>query len=74
MSSRNFTSTTYSPLPPFPGPAAIYHGQHDDVVPLERTRQVAEQLFPDLEFYVVDTTHDLNPLMPSMDWPALLEA
>ncbi len=67
-----FVDLTQTPLPPSATPAVIYHGRQDDVVPMERTRQVAEQLFTNLEFHVVDATHDLNPLLPSIDWPSLL--
>ena len=69
-----FVDLTQTPLPTSDTPTVIYHGRQDDVVPLEKTRQVAEQLFPNLEFHVVDATHDLNPLLPSIDWPALLRA
>jgi pimeloyl-ACP methyl ester carboxylesterase len=62
------------PLQPSDVPVVIYHGRQDDVVPLERTRQVAERLFSNLEFHVVEATHDLNPLMAAIDWPALLGA
>ncbi len=55
-------------------PVTIYHGNRDDVVPLDATRAVAEQLFPNLDFHVVDATHDLNPLMATIDWMALLGA
>lgn len=67
-----FVDLAQTPLPPSETPAVIYHGRQDDVVPMEKTRQVAEQLFPNLEFHVVDATHDLNPLLPAIDWPVLL--
>lgn len=69
-----FIDLAQTPLPPSDTPAVIYHGRQDDVVPMERTRQVAGQLFPNLAFHVVDATHDLNPLMASIDWPGLLGA
>jgi len=69
-----FIDLTQTPLPSSDVPTVIYHGRQDDVVPLEGTRQVAEQLFPNLGFHVVDATHDLNPLMATLDWPALLGA
>lgn len=69
-----FIDLTQTPLPPSATPTVIYHGRQDDVVPLEKTRQVAEQLFPTLAFHVVEATHDLNPLMATIDWPALLGA
>jgi pimeloyl-ACP methyl ester carboxylesterase len=67
-----FIDLAQTPLPPSDTPTVIYHGRQDDVVPMEKTRQVAGQLFPNLEFNEVEATHDLNPLLPSIDWPALL--
>ncbi|HSN76519.1 MAG TPA: alpha/beta fold hydrolase, partial [Anaerolineae bacterium] len=69
-----FIDLAQTPLPPSDARVVVYHGQQDDVVPMEKTRQVAQQLFPNLAFHVVEATHDLNPLMPSIDWPALLGA
>lgn len=69
-----FLDLTQTPLPPSDVPVVVYHGRQDDVVPLEGTRQVAGQLFPNLVFHVVEATHDLNPLMASIDWPSLLGA
>lgn len=69
-----FLDLAQTPLPPCDTPVVIYHGRQDDVVPLEGTRQVAGQLFPNLAFHVVEATHDLNPLMASIDWPSLLGA
>lgn len=67
-----FIDLEQTPLPPSQAPVVVYHGWQDDVVPMEQTRQTAEQIFPNLEFHVVDATHDLNPLMAAIDWPALL--
>lgn len=61
-----------TPLPASDAPTVVYHGRQDDVAPMDKTRRVAEQLFPNLEFHVVEATHDLNPLLPAIDWPALL--
>ncbi len=69
-----FIDLAQTPLTPSATPTVIYHGRQDDVVPMEKTHQVAEQLFPNLDFHMVDATHDLNPLMPAIDWPALLGA
>jgi pimeloyl-ACP methyl ester carboxylesterase len=67
-----FIDLAQTPLPSSDAPVVIYHGRQDNVVPMETTRLVAEQLFPTLEFHVVEATHDLNPLMAAIDWPALL--
>ncbi len=62
------------PLPPTAVPVTVVHGAQDDIVPIDRTRSVAEQIFTNLTFMTFDATHDLNPIVPQLDWPALLGA
>lgn len=69
-----FLDLAQTPLPPSDTLVVVYHGRQDDVVPMEKTRQVADQIFPHLQFNVVEATHDLNPLMAAIDWRALLGA
>lgn len=61
-------------LQPTDIPVIIYHGSRDDVVPLDATRAVAEQLFSNLTFQVVDDTHDLTQTVQAIDWLALVGA
>ena len=62
--------------PPLAGsvsvPVTIYHGIHDDVVPLEPVRRVAEELFTDLTFHVVEDGHRLHETVQAIDWPGLV--
>lgn len=60
------------PLPPLQVPVVVVHGRQDEVIPLDPTRAVAERLFTDLTFLVVDATHDLNPVMAALDWTGWL--
>lgn len=62
------------PLQPLPSaiPVTVYHGSRDETVPLEPTQAMAGQLFPTLTFHVVDAGHDLNQVMPQIDWRDLL--
>jgi pimeloyl-ACP methyl ester carboxylesterase len=62
------------PLEPLPAEirVAVVHGSGDAVVPLAPTQAMAEQLFPNLSFQVVDAGHDLNAIVPQLDWPALV--
>ena len=62
------------PLAPLPERVSvtIYHGNRDNVVPLEPTQAMAGQLFPTLTFHVVDAGHDLNEVVPQIDWLDLL--
>lgn len=67
-----FIDLDANPLPPTTIPVTVVHGLRDEVVPIEKTHEVAQQLFRDLTFIRVDATHDLNTVVPGLDWPALL--
>lgn len=70
-----FPSDELQPPPligPVTMPVTIYHGIHDDVVPLEPVRTVAEELFTDLTFNVVDDNHRLHETVQAIDWPGLV--
>jgi predicted esterase len=69
-----FLDLEETPLPPTSIPVVIYHGVHDDLVPADRTQDVAEQLFENLTFILVEDGHDLRQTVQDIDWPALLEA
>ena len=53
-------------------PTAVYHGLRDDVVPLEAVRAIAQRLFENHTFNVVDDDHDLHEIFLVLDWDALL--
>jgi pimeloyl-ACP methyl ester carboxylesterase len=53
-------------------PTVIYHGFHDDIVPLEPTRKLAERVFRDLSYRVVDDDHRLHKTAQEIDWSLLL--
>ncbi|MBR31037.1 MAG: hypothetical protein CMN77_06960 [Spirochaetaceae bacterium] len=57
---------------PLKAPVKIYHGIHDDVVPLAQTRALAQKLFTDLEFNEVDDDHRLKKTVRELDFRALL--
>jgi predicted esterase len=52
----------------------VYHGKHDDTVPLENTRQIAQQVFANLVFHEVNDNHGLGRTVQIIDWPALLKS
>jgi pimeloyl-ACP methyl ester carboxylesterase len=54
-------------------PIVIYHGLHDDVVPLEAVRAIAGQLYTNHTFNVVEDDHSLHETFATYDWDALLE-
>jgi pimeloyl-ACP methyl ester carboxylesterase len=54
-------------------PVFIYHGKGDDVVPPGPVREIAEKIFVNLTFMMVDDDHVLSKTFRDMDWDALLE-
>jgi len=54
-------------------PAVIYHGQRDEHVPLDLVRPIAERIFRNLRFFVMDDDHGLYQTVQALDWRALLE-
>jgi len=68
---------TLPDLDPFPDrtincPVTIYHGDHDEVVPPEAVRSVAEKLFTKLDYHRVDDDHSLHRTFSRLDWNTLL--
>lgn len=54
-------------------PVIIYHGLNDDVVPREPVRKIAEKLFKDLKYHLVDDDHPLSRSFEMLDWDDLLK-
>jgi pimeloyl-ACP methyl ester carboxylesterase len=54
-------------------PTVIVHGTADDVVPLEPVRELAEKLFTDLKYIVVDDGHRLQKTFGELNWEEILE-
>lgn len=62
----------YLNLEPVSVPTIIIHGTEDDVVPLEPVREIAEKLFTDLQYIVVDDGHRLQKAFGELDWEEIL--
>ncbi len=54
-------------------PVIVIHGTRDDVVPLEAAREVAQTLFTNLNYIVVDDDHRLHKTLHELDWKKILE-
>jgi predicted esterase len=55
-------------LQPVSVPTIIVHGMVDDVVPLKPVRELAERVFTNLAYYVVDDGHRLQKVFEELDW------
>lgn len=55
-------------------PTVVIHGTRDDVVPLEPVRALAEKVFRNLGYRIVDDDHRLMKTAREIDWHALLES
>ncbi len=64
---------SYLDLQPASVPTTVIHGTRDDVVPLELAREVAEKLFTNLNYIVVDDDHRLHKTLHELDWKKILE-
>ena len=70
------TSTKFSPYLTKGSevPTRVIHGIRDDVVPVEPVRQIAQQVFKNLTFDIVEDDHILTATFPILDWENLLSA
>lgn len=53
-------------------PVYIFHGENDEIIPLRPIQAIAENVFPDLTFTVMDDDHRLSRTFTSIDWPQLI--
>ncbi len=60
------------PPEPVSVPTVIYHGERDEIVPLEPIQRLAEQVFTNLTFNVVDDDHGLYKTVHAIDWRELV--
>ena len=64
----------YLDLEPVSVPTVIVHGTEDDVVPLEPVREIAEKLFTDLTYYVVNDGHRLHKAFEELNWEEIISS
>ena len=53
-------------------PTIIIQGTQDEFIPLEPTRKLAEKVFTNLTYIVVDDNHRLHKTAEELDWENLL--
>lgn len=59
-------------LEPVSVPTIIIHGTLDTIVPLEPVRKVAQKLFTNLTYHIVEDDHRLHKTAQEMDWESIL--
>ena len=50
----------------------VYHGESDDIIPIDDASAFIHKLFWQLTFHRVDDDHLLHPTVQAIDWVALL--
>ena len=53
-------------------PIIIFHGLQDDVVPLDKVRDVTQRLFVNHQFNAVEDDHSLHNTFSTLDWDTML--
>ncbi|MBI1855308.1 MAG: alpha/beta hydrolase [Chloroflexi bacterium] len=54
-------------------PTIIIHGRQDTIVPIEAIRPLAEKVFRQLDYRLVDDDHRLHQTADGLDWKSILE-
>ncbi|RLC21785.1 MAG: alpha/beta hydrolase [Deltaproteobacteria bacterium] len=54
-------------------PVSLYHGTNDRVIPVDKVRAVARDLFSDLAFHEVEDDHFLHHTFKTIPWERLLK-
>jgi hypothetical protein len=53
-------------------PTIVLHGTFDTVVALEPVREIAQKLFTNLRYIIVEDDHRLHRTANEMDWKSIL--
>ncbi len=58
---------------PIDVPTIIIHGRQDTIVPVDAARPLAEKVFRQLDYRLVDDDHRLHQTADNLDWKSILE-
>jgi predicted esterase len=53
-------------------PVSVFHGKNDEVISCQAVKVIAERVFPNLTFTVLDDDHRLTTTFAKIDWSQLL--
>jgi alpha-beta hydrolase superfamily lysophospholipase len=55
-------------------PVYIFHGKNDELLPAGQIQDIAQKVFPDLAFTLLEDDHRLSRTFTSIDWHTLLRS
>jgi len=55
-------------------PVYVFHGKEDELIPPKLIRTIAEKVYTNLTFNLVDDDHRLSRTFTSIDWPQLIKS
>ncbi len=58
---------------PIDAPVIVFHGKNDRVVPINRSRTLAERFFTNLIYNIVDDDHSLHNTVINLDWKNIIK-
>ena len=54
-------------------PVVVYHGNRDDVVPVDEVKTIATAVFTNIEYHIIDDDHPLHDKFETLKWTSLLD-
>jgi len=70
LSTSELNPKKYSPIDV---PVIVFHGKNDRVVPINRSRTLAERFFTNLIYNIVDDDHSLHDTVINLDWKNIIQ-
>ncbi len=70
LSTLELDLKKYSPIDI---PVLVFHGKHDRVVSVRHSRTLAEKLFTNLAYNIVNDDHFLHKTVKNLDWHKLIK-
>ncbi len=67
-----YSEYTIDPDPPISVPTIVFHGEHDEVLPLKPLRTICKKIFKSFVFNIVDDDHRLKKTVQALNWPDLV--
>jgi predicted esterase len=53
-------------------PVYVFHGRNDELIPIQQIQEIAQRVFADLTFTLLEDDHRLSRTFTSIDWHKLL--